>query len=208
MPFIPLVPRFAGAPSTGRQALVQAASPQFLQGSFMRSILLAAVLLLPVATFAAEPALYLTDFVAQDPGDAQQRERAAQLGAALQQALGARQGQVSRLDERQPLPQSGWLIQGQVASQGGRRLVRTAVGFGAGASSVEAQVWISDLAAGELRQLAAQDRSGRLPGALVSRNPQVAAAKFLLERRALDRNLDEVAAELADEIVRDLAKAR
>ncbi|WP_308724132.1 DUF4410 domain-containing protein [Metapseudomonas otitidis] len=174
----------------------------------MRSILLAAVLLLPVATFAAEPALYLNDFVAQDPGDAQQRERAAQLGAALQQALGARQVQVSRLDERQPLPQSGWLIQGQVASQGGRRLVRTAVGFGAGASSAEAQVWISDLAAGELRQLAAQDRSGRLPGALVSRNPQVAAAKFLLERRALDRNLDEVAAELADEIVRDLAKAR
>lgn len=172
----------------------------------MRSILLAAILLLPAATLAAEPPrLYLADFVAHNPDDAEQRDRAAQLGAALQQALAARQVQVQRLEERQPLPDSGWLVQGQVASQGGRRLVRTVVGFGAGASSVEAQVWISDLAAGELRQLAAQERSGRLPGALVSRNPQVAAAKFLLERRALDRNLDEVAAELADEIVRDLA---
>ncbi|OEC59895.1 DUF4410 domain-containing protein [Pseudomonas sp. ENNP23] len=173
----------------------------------MRSILFAAVLSLPVATLAAPP-LYLADFVAANPGDAQQRERAGQLGTALQRALAARQVQVLHLDDRQPLPQSGWLIQGQVASQGGRRLVRTAVGFGAGASSVEAQVWISDLAAGEWRQLAAQDRSGRLPGALLTRNPQVAAAKFLLERRALDRNLDDVAAELADEIVRDLAKAR
>ena len=173
----------------------------------MRSILLAALLWLPAAVFAAEPPrLYLADFAAENPGDANQRERAAQLGVALQQALLARQVPVLHLDDGQPLPERGWLIQGRVASQGGRRLVRTAVGFGAGASSVEAQVWISDLAAGELRQLAAQDRSGRLPGALVSRNPQVAAARFLLERRALDRNLDEVAAELADEIVRDLSK--
>lgn len=176
----------------------------------MRPLLLILFALLPLASLAAQPSkpLYLSSLHVDNPADAQQREQAAQLETALRKALQSRQVHVVQLDGQRPLPDSGWLLQGQVSSQAGRRLVRTAIGFGAGASSVEAQVWISDLAAGEVRQLAAQDRSGRLPGALVTRNPQLAAAKFLLERRALNRNIDDVAAELADEISRSLAGAR
>ncbi|WAC46076.1 DUF4410 domain-containing protein [Pseudomonas sp. SL4(2022)] len=164
--------------------------------------------LLPIMATAAEPqkTFYLSPFAVESPNDKQQREHAAQLDDALKQALLARQIKVQPLNDQAALPDSGWLIQGQVSSQAGRRLVRTAVGFGAGASAVEAQVWISDLAAGEVQQLTAQDRSGRLPGALLTRNPQLAAAKFLLERRALNRNIDEVAGELADDISRSLSQ--
>lgn len=176
----------------------------------MRPILsVVLALLLPITATAIEPqkTLYLSPFAVENPSDSQQRERAAQLDDALQKALLARQVKVQPLNDQAALPESGWLVQGQVASQAGRRLVRTAVGFGAGASAVEAQVWISDLTAGEVQQLSAQDRSGRLPGALLTRNPQLAAAKFLLERRALNRNIDEVAGELADDIKRSLAGA-
>lgn len=166
-------------------------------------------LLLPIIAEAAESSktLYLSNFVATNPADSQQRERAAQLDDALVRALLSRQIQVKQLNAQTALPESGWLIQGQVSSQAGRRLVRTAIGFGAGASNVEAQVWISDLDDGGQQQLSAQDSSRRLPGALVTRNPQLAAAKFLLERRALNRNIDEVAGELADDIKRSLAGA-
>ena len=174
----------------------------------MRLILLAVfTLLLPMMTSATEPSemLYLSAFAVDNPADSQQRERAAQLDEALLRALQARQIQVTPLSPQAALPTSGWLVQGQVSSEAGRRLVRTVVGFGAGASNVEAQVWISDLKAGEQQQLTAQDRSKRLPGALVTRNPQLAAAKFLLERRALNRNIDEVASDLADDISRSLS---
>ena len=173
----------------------------------MHLILLAVLALLPSIAAAAtpQPALYLSAFTVENPADTQQRERAAQLDDALKRALLARQIPVQLLSDQVPLPPHGWLVQGQVSSQAGRRLLRTAVGLGAGASSVEAQVWISDLAAGELQQLNVEDRSGRLPGALITRNPQLAAAKFLLERRALNRNIDDVAGELADEISRSLA---
>ena len=155
---------------------------------FMRPILLAVfALLLPTMTAATEPTnvIYLTAFAVDNPADSQQRERAAQLDDALLRALQARQIQVKPVSQQAALPTSGWLVQGQVSSEAGRRLVRTVVGFGAGASNVEAHVWLSDLAAEEQQQLTAQDRSKRLPGALVTRNPQLAAAKFLLERRAL-----------------------
>lgn len=174
----------------------------------MPSLLLAVVaLFLPLLAGASTPqqVVYLSTFAMENPADTQQRERAAQLDDALKRALLARQIPVQLLSDQAPLPPHGWLVQGQVSSQAGRRLLRTAVGLGAGASSVEAQVWISDLAAGELQQLSAEDRSGRLPGALITRNPQLAAAKFLLERRALNRNIDDVAGELADEISRSLA---
>lgn len=176
----------------------------------MRPILLAMfALLLPMMAAATEPTnvIYLTAFAVDNPADSQQRERAAQLDEALLRALQARQIQVKPVSQQAALPTSGWLVQGQVSSEAGRRLVRTVVGFGAGASNVEAHAWISDLAAEEQQQLTAQDRSKRLPGALVTRNPQLAAAKFLLERRALNRNIDEVAADLADDINKALANA-
>lgn len=160
----------------------------------MRPILLAVfALLLPMMAAATEPTnvIYLTAFAVDNPADSQQRERAAQLDEALLRALQARQIQVKPVSQQAALPTRGWLVQGQVSSEAGRRLVRTVVGFGAGASNVEAHVWLSNLAAEEQQQLTAQDRSKRLPGALVTRNPQLAAAKFLLERRALNRNIDE-----------------
>jgi uncharacterized protein DUF4410 len=105
------------------------------------------------------------------------------------------------------LPSEGWLVQGIFTEVGeGNRLKRAGIGFGSGATSMDLQVGISDLASSDSRAAfvvfgTVKDPS-RIPGAAVTRNPYVAAAKFVLQKNATERDIKRTAEQIAEEIVK------
>jgi hypothetical protein len=110
-----------------------------------------------------------------------------------------------RLPPGAPLPPEGWLVRGVFteASQG-NTMRRAVIGFGAGSPKMEVQVGVSDLANqpdAPFVILGSVSDPERLPGGLVSRNPYVIAAKFVLEKGAPDRDVKSTAKAIADKIV-------
>jgi uncharacterized protein DUF4410 len=88
----------------------------------------------------------------------------------------------------------------------GNRLKRAGIGFGKGATSMDLQIAVTDLASPEPRAAfavfgTAKDPN-RIPGALVTMNPYVAAAKFVLQKNATERDIKRTAGEIAEQIVR------
>ena len=105
------------------------------------------------------------------------------------------------------LPREGWLVQGTftVVDQG-NRLKRAAIGLGQGATHMDVQVGISDLASAEPRAAFAVFGTTKdpslIPGAAVTKNPYVAAAKFVLEKNAGQRDIQKTAAQIVEEIMK------
>ncbi|MBI4526730.1 MAG: DUF4410 domain-containing protein [Deltaproteobacteria bacterium] len=105
------------------------------------------------------------------------------------------------------LPREGWLVQGIFTELGeGNRLKRAGIGFGSGATSMDLQVGISDLASSDPRAAfvvfgTAKDPS-RIPGAAVTRNPYIAAAKFALQKNATERDVRKTAEQIVEEILK------
>ena len=99
-----------------------------------------------------------------------------------------------RLGTGQPLPKDGWLVRGVFTEiDQGNRVLRAEVGFGAGSTDLAVLVNVADLQKGKpesFYKLEAQAGSRKLPGAVVTRNPYVAAAKFVMSRRDLPKNID------------------
>lgn len=104
------------------------------------------------------------------------------------------------------LPREGWLVQGFFTEvDEGNRLKRAAVGFARGATIMDLQIAISDLAGEDPRAAfavfgTAKDPN-RIPGALVTMNPYVAAAKFVLQKNATERDIKRTAEQIAEQIV-------
>jgi Domain of unknown function (DUF4410) len=64
---------------------------------------------------------------------------------------------------------------------------------------------VADLQKGKIEpfyKLEAQAGSRKMPGAVVTRNPYVAAAKFIMSRRDLPKNIRQTAQTVADQIIR------
>ena len=105
------------------------------------------------------------------------------------------------------LPREGWLVQGYFTEvDEGNRLKRAAIGFGRGGTSMDLQIAISDLAGSDPRAAfavfgTAKDPN-RIPGALVTMNPYVAAAKFVLQKNATERDINKTAEQIAEQIVK------
>lgn len=104
------------------------------------------------------------------------------------------------------VPPEGWLVRGvftEVAE--GNRIDRAVIGFGKGGTEMEAQVGVSDLAGPDpLRCFALFGTikdPNRIPGAVVTRNPYVAAAKFVMEKNAAGRDVKKSARQIVDEIL-------
>ncbi|SKA16026.1 protein of unknown function [Enhydrobacter aerosaccus] len=117
-----------------------------------------------------------------------------------------------RVTGNQPLPPGGWLVRGVFTTvDEGNRLARAAIGFGVGATDVEVSASIERLSPADaptpLYRLQTDARSGKMPGAAVTLNPYVAAAKFVLDGRDLDRSVSETAQKIADEISRQVRAA-
>jgi hypothetical protein len=111
-----------------------------------------------------------------------------------------------RLAAGEPLPKNGWLVRGIFTEvDQGSRVLRSQVGFGAGATDLAVLVNVGDLQKGKLEsfyRLETEAGSRKMPGAVVTRNPYVAAAKFVMSRRDLPKNVRQTAQTIADQIVR------
>jgi hypothetical protein len=118
-----------------------------------------------------------------------------------------------RLTAGQSLPKSGWLVRGVFTEvDQGSRVLRAEVGFGAGATDLAVLVNVADLQKGKAEpfyklqtQAGSRKTPGAAPVAIVTKNPYVAAAKFVMSRRDLPKNIRQTAQIIADQIIRRAA---
>jgi len=119
---------------------------------------------------------------------------------------------VRRLGLREALPVEGWLVRGVFTSvHEGNQLQRAVIGFGAGQTDVQVLVSVDDLALGTPRPMYEVDTkadSGRLPGAVITLNPYVAAARFVLSGKDVDRSVKQTAERIAEHMAQRLRNDR
>lgn len=84
----------------------------------------------------------------------------------------------------------------------GSRRRRAIVGFGSGEAKMDLYVTLTDLAAPQkpLYEMANNENSGKKLGAVITMNPYVAAAKFVMEKKAPDKTVKKTASDVAKEI--------
>ncbi len=105
-----------------------------------------------------------------------------------------------------PLPADGWLLHGVfVEVDEGNRLRRAVIGFGSGGTEMQVMVGVDDLARTPRAPFiifgTVTDPS-KLPGAVVALNPYMAAAKFVLEKNATDRDVKHTSKEIVNELLK------
>ncbi|MGH7008661.1 MAG: DUF4410 domain-containing protein [Stellaceae bacterium] len=117
-----------------------------------------------------------------------------------------------RLAPGRPLPATGWLVRGVFLQvDAGNRLRRAGIGFGTGATNLQVASSVDQLSASAPQPLYTVDtsaQSGKLPGAAVTLNPYVAAARFVMAGKDLDRNAKDTAGMIADQITTRVAEAQ
>jgi len=88
----------------------------------------------------------------------------------------------------------------------GNRRRRAVLGFGAGQSTVDIYVTLTDLSQPEkpLYTEGKHDDSGKKVGAAVTMNPYVAAAKFVMEKNAPEKTVEKTALEISADVVKHL----
>lgn len=110
------------------------------------------------------------------------------------------------------LPRAGWLLQGVFTEvDEGNRLKRATIGFGQGATQMEVQIAVSDLASANPREpfivFGTVKDPKKMPGAIVSMNPYVAAAKFVMEKNATEKDIKKTAEQIVEEMLKNFASA-
>jgi hypothetical protein len=88
----------------------------------------------------------------------------------------------------------------------GNRRQRAVLGFGAGQSTMDLYVTLTDLSQPEkpLYTAGQHDDSGKKVGAVVTMNPYVAAAKFVMEKNAPEKMVKKTASEISAEVIKYL----
>lgn len=88
----------------------------------------------------------------------------------------------------------------------GNRRQRAVLGFGAGQSTMDLYVTLTDLSQPEtpLYTVGKHDGSGKKVGAVVTMNPYVAAAKFVMEKNAPEKTVKKAASEISADVVKYL----
>jgi len=109
-----------------------------------------------------------------------------------------------RLAAGAAMPTEGWIVRGVFLEvDQGNRLRRAIIGFGAGATEMQVAATTDDLSKGKpapLYEVDTSARSGRMPGAVVTLNPVVAGARFVLAGHDLERNVKDSAAKIAEDV--------
>ena len=104
------------------------------------------------------------------------------------------------------LPSDGWLLHGVfVEVDEGNRLQRAVIGFGSGASHMEVMVGVNDLAThpeAPFILFGTVTDPSKLPGAVVSMNPYMAAARFVMEKNATEKDVKRTSKEIVNEILK------
>jgi hypothetical protein len=116
--------------------------------------------------------------------------------------------QATRLRPGSELPAKGWIITGVFTEvEEGNRLRRSMIGLGQGATDVQLVAAVQDLSHGPpqpVEEVATDASSGSAPGgaATIAFGPWGAAAKFVLARQDLERNVKQTASQIAERIAK------
>ncbi len=88
----------------------------------------------------------------------------------------------------------------------GNRRRRAIVGFGSGEAKMDLYVTLTDLAAPQrpLYEAADKENSGKKLGAVITMNPYVAAATFVMEKQATDKTVKKTATDISKEVATHL----
>ena len=146
--------------------------------------------------------------VVKDDPAARARHIVDTMAESLVQRLNAEGLRAARLRNADGnLPREGWLVQGIFTEvDEGNRIKRAGIGFAKGATSMDLQVGISDLASSDPRAafvvFGTVREPGKIPGAVVTMNPYVAAAKFVLQKNATERDIKRTAEQIAGQILK------
>lgn len=111
------------------------------------------------------------------------------------------------------MPRDGWLLQGIFTEvDEGNRIKRAVIGFGRGATRMNVQVGVSDLTSAEPQTpfivFGTIKDPQKTPGAVATVNPYVAAAKFVMEKNATQKDIEATAGQIVDEILNYTHKFR
>jgi hypothetical protein len=143
----------------------------------------------------------------QTPEDSA-RQLTDAFSATLVQELGKASVPAERLPPGAPLPQDAWLIRGQfVKVEEGNAAASAVVGFGMGAPHLEVVGDVSDLRTdppASFLTFGGANKTRRMPGGIITKNPYVIAAKFVLAKGATERDVKQLATQMAGEIVTSL----
>ena len=85
----------------------------------------------------------------------------------------------------------------------GDRLKKAVIGFGSGSSDMEVRVRLSEVVDGGIRPLfdsTMEGRKNRMPGAAITKNPYVAGAKYVVSKKAPDRDVKRLGSKIADRL--------
>ncbi len=90
----------------------------------------------------------------------------------------------------------------------GNRLHRAVIGFGSGQATMQLFVTLTDLASPQkpLYETSEKGTSKDNPGAAISMNPYVAAAKFVMEKNASEKVIKSTAATISKDVVLHLSQ--
>ena len=104
------------------------------------------------------------------------------------------------------LPAKGWLVNGVFTEvDEGNRMQRAVVGFGQGSTQMNVQIGVSDLASANPQApfivFGTLKDPSKMPGAAVTLNPYVAAAKFVMEKNASTKDVKATAEQIVAEIM-------
>ena len=138
----------------------------------------------------------------QEDPEARAAKLIAAMSGALTEELRGRSIPARRLHPGEPYPRDGWLVEGRfVNADEGSRVARSVVGFGAGSTNMQVEVSVIDPGSGSREPFAvfgANSKTGKMPGAVITKNPYVLAAKFVMSKRAPERDVKMTARKIAD----------
>ncbi len=139
----------------------------------------------------------------KDPA-VQARELVDLMSSSLVKELADRGLSARRIDAGEASLSDGLLVRGVFAHvDEGNRLRRAVIGFGAGETDLQVVVSVDDLSQGwpkPLYELSDGAQSRKMPGAVITLNPYAAAAKYVLSRKDLEKNVRNTASKIAAEI--------
>jgi hypothetical protein len=127
------------------------------------------------------------------------------MSTAIVEDLAKRGITATRLPANTPFPKQGWLVRGIFTKiDEGNRVMRAVIGFGSGQTDLKVAISMDELSAerapAPLYRVQTDAKSNKLPGAVITLNPYVATAEFVLGGHDLDRSTRATAEKIADEI--------
>ena len=142
----------------------------------------------------------------QDP-EAQARKLVDLMSNTLVDDLQKAGYKAQRLTADDAKPASGAWVHGVFTEvDEGSRLHRAVIGFGSGEVKMDLYVTLTNLARPEKPLYAApqEDASARKIGAVITMNPYVAAAKFVMEKNAPEKTVKKTASQISAQVVSQL----